>query len=253
VIIRFTGTLGSIQSAESGNVSIIVSHEDNNVLVDVSGSPVQNLALAGISPLSLDLVVITHSHVDHTYALPSLVHNLWLLGRSNALRIVGNSETLQVAKDLCDVFGLEKKKGMFPIYWIGTDSQWDTIHCQSLDIDLFRVQHGVPTCGCRFISGDKTVVYMADCCPAETYPEELYGASVLIHEAGGTAIDEPGLVSRGHSSGRQAAMVARSLGCESLMLCHLPPDEQCQQMILSEAREVFPNTLIPKLFHPYEV
>lgn len=251
--VEFAGILGSIQNAESGNTSLIVSHEDTNVLVDVSGSPIQNLAIAGVSRLFLDAVVITHPHVDHLYALPSLIHNLWLLGRSDALRVVGNSETLQVAKRLCDVFELEKKKNMFPLDWVPADSPWNTIKLPGFDINLFPVLHGVSTQGCSFTKEGKTIVYMADCRPMETYPEGIYYPSLLIHEAGGTAIEEPGLNSRGHSSARQAATVAKSLCCDKLILCHLPPSMESQATILSEARSIFPHASIPKLFHPYEV
>lgn len=254
--VRFLGVNGSIQSAGSGNVSIVVSHLNNHVLVDTSGAVVQALWLAGVDPLTIDTVVLTHAHIDHIYALPSLLHNLWLMRRERPLTILANQETLDIARNLCSVFAIERKRGMFPIDWRLAAGGWYLHQLGTLSLGLFPVNHGVPTLGCVFsLDGDRLskIAYLADGMPMETYPVELMGADILIHEAGGIDAQEPLLAAGGHSSARQAALVAENLSAERLLLCHLCPQESCWAAILEEARRYFPLVEIPKQFIPYGV
>jgi len=41
------------------------------------------------------MVLITHTHIDHIYALPSLLHQLWLMDRREPLVVLGNQVTIQ--------------------------------------------------------------------------------------------------------------------------------------------------------------
>jgi ribonuclease Z len=254
--VRFLGVNGSIQSAGSGNVSLVVSHLDSHVLVDTSGAVVQALWLAGVDPLTIDTVVLTHAHIDHIYALPSLLHNLWLLKRERPLTILANQKTLEIARNLCSVFAIEQKRLMFPIDWRLAAEGWQLHRLGALSFGLFPVNHGIPTIGCVFsIDSGKLskIVYLADGMPMETYPVEVMGADLLIHEAGGTVAQEASLTSRGHSTALQAALVAERLSAERMLLCHLCPQESRWDEMLQEARRYFPQVEIPKLFVPYGV
>lgn len=251
--VQFLGITGSIQHASSGNISLVISHKETKVLVDVSGSPVQNLALCSVNPLELTHLLITHSHVDHLYGLPSLVHQLWLLGRTDELIILGNKATLRTAQELCGVFSLEEKQGMFALRWIVLDEVMQSIECSSMRIHLFPVSHGIPTFGCLFTSEEGSIAHLADTAPMKQYPPLLQNPSLLIHEAGGLDNEREMLNSKGHSSALQAAKVAASLHAEKLFLCHLPALESMYPAMLSEARTQFPQTSIPEIFTSYEI
>lgn len=251
--VQFLGVNGSIQSSHSSNISLLISHADTKVLVDVSGSPVQSLALCAVDPLDITHLFLTHAHVDHIYGLPSLLHQLWLLGRTRKLSVIGNRETICKARQLCAVFSLEEKKNMFPLKWIALDEVIQTLHCGSLDLHPFPVSHGIPTFGCLFSSKEGSIAYLADSAPMENYPLILQNSTLLIHEVGGLDRDREALNGKGHSTALQAAMVAKSLHAHKLLLCHLPPQQGLYHEMVEEARIVFPLTGIPEIFHGYEI
>lgn len=249
--VHFLGYTGSIQHAGSANVSLVVEESREVVLVDVSGAPVMEMLKAGIDPRDLKTVLITHSHIDHIYALPSLIHQLWLMGRAEPLVIVGNRETIGKARELCSLFGLEQKNRMFPLVWkILENGVYGSLAGQ-LRLTVFPVPHGVPTVGCVFESAHGKVAYFADCTADVAYPEVAYDADLLIHEAGGLCEDSAILAGKGHSSSRQAAEAARMLRAGRLVLCHLPSEVSMYQLMLAEAQAVFKRTELPVLYKAY--
>ena len=194
----FFGTSGGIQTKTNANVCFLIIDEELSVLIDVSGNPVQYLERAGVDPRSLDALVLTHSHTDHIYALPSLIHNLWLMRRDKPLSIISNPFTLERAKELCACFSLLSKENLFQIDWIR-----DTLG----GIELFPVAHSTPTSGVKISSSRSCIVYSSDTSPCETVIRAAKGEKVLIHEASNTAEFEARLNSAGHSSCRQAGEV----------------------------------------------
>lgn len=250
----FLGSQGSLQSEQSGNVSLIVTDNRSMIMVDVNGAPAQLIRQAGYDPVSLDVLVLTHSHIDHLYALPSLLHNLWLLKRTKVLRIIANSQTISIAKLLCSVFELDKKPKMFPIEWSNGETSQEFGPYGSLSVRLFPVEHGVPTCGVMCTDGISRLVYSADTRPLsnDSFPDFIDTPDILVHEAGGIAQDEGPLYDSGHCSGRQAAFCAMILHSKRLILCHLPLSKEKQEAILTEASSIFPHTELPVLFAPYD-
>lgn len=251
--VHVLGYSGSIQHEKAGNVSLLLNHEQTSVLIDVSGAPVMELKKAGIEPRDLTMVLITHTHIDHIYALPSLLHQLWLMGRREPLVILGNRVTIQKAKALCDVFDLEQKKQMFQIVWEVLEEGMYLGTLGTMRLTVFPVPHGVSTIGCAFEANRRKFVYLADCTSNFTYPEIAYDANLLIHEAGGMESDEPVLAEKGHSSARQAALTARTLRADRLVLCHLPEQVSLYPAMLTEAKAVFEHTQLPVLYKAYEV
>ena len=102
--IVFLGTSGYIPTPERDNASFLLRTGATAVLVDCPGSPLRKLASAGVDPLDVGEVFITHVHPDHVYGLPSLVHGLML--REHVLRVHGSAESVDLCRRLLDLFGL---------------------------------------------------------------------------------------------------------------------------------------------------
>lgn len=243
MFIDILGYSGSIQTMESANSSFLIRSETTSILVDVSGSPCKSLLEVNQNPDLLDAVAITHAHVDHLYAFPSLLHNLWMRKRKKPLFIIGNSHTLQVAKDLISLFLLDKKKDLMEILvWNASQSQVGNI-----TIESFPLFHRplVPTNGFSFSMQNEKVSYFPDSAAQEPYPSCSFGSQLVIHEAVGLDSERDALNSEGHSSGYQAGLLAKSIRAKQLLLMHLPGDEGLQRKIGAEAASIFSNTLMP--------
>ncbi|MDY7027302.1 MAG: MBL fold metallo-hydrolase, partial [Spirochaetota bacterium] len=154
--LQFFGTGGAIHTRRLTNTSFVVRQGSSTVLVDASGSPVHDLLNAGVDPPALGALVLTHAHTDHVYAFPSLIHNLWLMGRSKPLDVITNQETQEIATQLCNTLGLFSKSGLFEIGWyVGQDIVHDVgvNDSSKLTVRLFPVQHSVATSGIVFQAG----------------------------------------------------------------------------------------------------
>ena len=249
----FFGTAGAVQSASDGNVCFALKGESCSLLVDASDSPVHNLLKAGLDPLALDAVVLTHSHTDHIYGMPSLIHNLWLMKRGKPLRIISNTHTATKTKELLELFGLLTREGLFPFEWI--DGENGAVEMEtSLTVKLFPVYHSVPTSGVRFEEG-AAFVYTSDTAPFDGVTAASRGCRALIHEASGDSSREKYLNQAGHSSARQAGEAAAQSGVGRLFLCHFdyfggPSPEELRR----EAQSRFSGeVIIPERFKEYEI
>ena len=251
----FFGTAGAIQQAGNGNSSFLVETNSMNLLIDTSGSPVQSLLQAGVDPKQLDAVVMTHSHTDHIYAFPSLIHNLWLMGRAKPLVIFSNPAVLTKIGELCRPLGVLEKKNLFSIEWVSLDDASRNVVGKSLIVTLFPVEHSVATSGVKIEEEARTLVYSSDTSPCDRVVRESGGAAALIHEASGCNARESELNKKGHSSGRQAGEQAEKARVETLFLVHLDPQApETPGAIRDEAAASFSGqTILPVNYRVYDV
>ena len=252
--IVFFGTGGAVQSAADGNVCFALRAQGCSLLVDASGSPVHDLLKAGFDPLTMDALVLTHSHTDHIYGLPSLVHNLWLMKRDKELKIISNMQTTNKARELLELFGLPDKEGMFPIDWMDGEKGFLQM-APSLILKLFPVRHSVPTSGVRVEERGAVLVYTADTAPFEGLTEAARGCRALIHESSGAHDRQEHLNRAGHSSARQAGQTAAQLRADMLFLCHFDyRGGPAAADLRAEAQESYRGeVVIPELFREYEI
>jgi len=240
---KFLGANGSCQDIDSGNTSLLISGREGTVCVDLSCN------IAAVVEADVDAVILTHEHIDHVYALPSLLHQLWILGRTRALTIYVPRGMEHLPEALIDVFKIRSKKGIFDI---NVSSQSDFC-AGTIDIATLKTDH-TDTSLC-VIAGedDDKLVYTCDTRPIRSVPDAMQGAKVLIHEASGRETDEETLVKKGHSSSADAARLAKELGVERLFLCHLPMGAERKELLLTEARAIFPPAFLPEILFDYYV
>ena len=98
----------------------------------------------------------------------------------------------------------------------------------------------------------RTIVIPGDTAPAETVRVLAEGADVLVHEASFCEEERERARETMHSTARQAAEVADAAGVRLLALTHLSP-RYFGPEIAREAREIFPNTVVPRDFDVVEV
>jgi ribonuclease Z len=216
MILLGVGTAVPDQDRE--NTHMVWESPDGLLLVDAGGSTYQRLLRAGLDPFRLRAIVLTHSHADHINGLPALLFALKLAGFSQALTIYGNEPTLALVQRVLAAFELESYQA---------DARWETVEAGQ-EIPLwtpsFRLRtaptvHSRPGLALRFedSASGRALAYSADTEPCDAVRELARGAAVLIHEA---TTPEP---FAGHTSPRQAGVVAAGAGVAQLVLVHFSP------------------------------
>lgn len=206
------------------------------IVVDCGGDVVQRLLVSGIDLDSIAALIITHEHPDHVSGFPLFMEKIWLAQRRRPVAVVGIRPAINQAKRIFEAFDTSRWKGLPKIEWrevelaedaaVWADDEWRIaaspgIH--SVPVVGFRVEH-VPSGVVMAYSGDteKSAVI-----------ERLgRGAAIFVHEATGGV--------PAHSSAADAARVASGAGAARLVLVHIPPVLDPDD--LREALELFPAT-----------
>ncbi|MBI1847333.1 MAG: MBL fold metallo-hydrolase [Candidatus Rokubacteria bacterium] len=238
----FLGTSGAIPSAERDTTSLVFAGAGAAVLVDCGGSPVGRLRRAGVDPLAVSHVVLTHIHPDHAYGLPSLVQNLFLLHRTAPLTIVCRPEHVSPIRALLALFNVLERPGIFPIVFapIALAPGAAAFATGGLAISTAPNAHGtMPNFAIRVEApGARTVVYSSDTTPCETVAALARGADTLLHEA--TFPHRARGRFGAHSTAREAGEVAARAGVARLILTHVEADYHGEvDALVEEARAAF--------------
>src|SRR5262245_62411428 len=98
------------------NTHMIWESPEGLLLIDAGGSTYQRLLRAGLDPLALRGVFLTHSHADHINGLPVLLFQLALMRYQGTLPIYGNAPTLKLAQQVVEAFQLESHQAT--VEWI---------------------------------------------------------------------------------------------------------------------------------------
>jgi ribonuclease BN (tRNA processing enzyme) len=70
-----------------GHSSLLLSMSGHSILIDAGEPCSRSLIEAGIPLNTIDAVLLTHGHADHTGGLPMLIQSLWLSHRAKPLSI----------------------------------------------------------------------------------------------------------------------------------------------------------------------
>jgi len=241
--VHLLGTGAAISDAHRTTTMIAVSEDEppyRTIVVDCGGDVLQRLQACDRPIDSVDGLIVTHAHMDHTSGFPLLMEKVWLDGRDRPLPVVGIEPALAQADRLWDAYEPVHSgwEGIPPIDWrevehevdasVWTEAPWT--------ITATPVNHGdTPNVGLRFEhapSGD-VLAYSCDTAPSDNVAALAQDCDVLIHEANGGP-------SENHSTAVEAAEAARDADADRLLLVHLPPGDKSAD--LADARDIFPNT-----------
>ncbi len=208
-----------------------IQADDRLLLLD-AGTGLRRLVtepslLAGVREIDL---VLSHFHLDHVIGLsylaalepPVTVHGpgTWLYGRPTA--------------DLLDELlrpPYQASQRAFPVRDL---TEAGVVWGEHLLRVRHQVSHTAPSVAYRL---DDSLSYCTDTGHDRGNAEFAAGCELLLHEAWST--DDASEL--GHSSAAQAADVARQAGVARLLLIHLPPGRDVQQL-LAQAAAIFPAT-----------
>jgi ribonuclease Z len=257
---QFFGTSGAIPSSSRDNTALAFYSEAEAVLVDASGSPYQKILKAGLDPMRVSSLIVTHRHVDHVYGLPSLAHNMGLAGRRTALHVYALAETLLVLRGFLDLFPLEEKMPYrIDLHTLPPTEGHEVLRAKGFRILSTPVRHGAPNVGLR-VEWDSSqergaVVYSSDTSPCPSLVALARSADVLIHEATFLHTDAARAAADGHTTGYQAGEVARQAEVRRLFLCHFSAEIQDRlEELRQEALRAYVGPVeLPEEFREYRI
>ncbi len=257
---QFFGTSGAIPSSSRDNTALAFYSEAEAVLVDASGSPYQKILKAGLDPMRVSSLIVTHRHVDHVYGLPSLAHNMGLAGRRSTLHVYALAETLLILRGFMDLFPLEEKMPYrIDLHTLPPTEGHEVLRAKGFRILSTPVRHGAPNVGLR-VEWDSSqehgvVVYSSDTSPCPSLIALARGADVLIHEATFLHADAARAAADGHTTGYQAGEVAHQAEVRGLFLCHFSADIHDRvEELRQEALRAYPGPVVlPEEFREYRI
>ena len=192
------GTASALPDADHANAYLAVAAPSGSYwLVDCADSPIPRLMRAGMDPLDVEGLFITHFHPDHIYGLPAWWLGLRMLAHERdfvwrrSLMICARDEVLSQIRALARIFEPQGWLEDLPLVY---HEVYPEVRVSVAQTDAFRItaaptKHSLPSMAVRFDwrQGEEAFVYSGDTAPCRAVEILAAGASLLFHEATGHA------------------------------------------------------------------
>ena len=207
-----------------------------------------------ISKARLDNILISHLHGDHLFGIFGMLSTMALDGRTAPLYIYAPRDFASILHFFLGHFGEGVKYEIHHVPLTMKEPE-RIISLRNCEVWAFPLQHRIDCFGyqIRYLKTGQMAAYCSD---TAVFPEEaewLRGTDLIYHEA--TFADEHVDLAHKmfHSTAREAAMVAAAAGAKKLVLGHFSSRYQDLGVLLSQAREVFPETWLAEEGKVFEV
>jgi ribonuclease Z len=271
VSLTFLGTGAPRPSLKRYGPGILVETDQHRILVDAGSGLRERVYQAGAFALltSLDHVLVSHLHYDHTIGLADLWLSGWLFGRRAPLRIQGPPGLEAMMAHLAAMYAWDLEyREVVGVPRAGKEIAAEDVapgviyESQGLKVTAFDVEHlpmdpatGAPldfrgrTYGFRIDYKGRSVVFSGDTRPSEKVVEIGRGADVLIHEVQVPAVGStPGArlanVSLSvHSTPEQAARIFERAAPRMAVYSHIIPPGITSQELIAMTRPAYQGPL----------
>jgi len=241
------GSAAALSTIDRDNSSLAVQIGKDVLIVDCNGTPARKLAKVGLDFTRIDNILISHHHPDHIYGLPSLLHEMLLRDRKHAVNISCPETSLEVLKDLFDLY-FREEQGMFEARFIPIElgEKVSVLRTSEYEIQSSPMVHGVETLAYRFDEKDgKSIVYISDTAPNENLVRLASGTDVLFHDCNYPSRYEGKAKETRHTTALQAGKIARDAGVKKLVLIHIGQESLGNEAdLIREAKSTFPGEVL---------
>jgi len=282
--ITFLGTGAAIPTVKRGHSAILVHYGAEYLLFDCGEGTQLQMAKAGISPMKITKIFISHWHADHFAGLIPMIETLHLLKREKPLEIYGPdaSRFIDAITEL-SYWGIG-----FDIITHDCSPNQKIFENELFEITTIKVKHSVPSVGyclkekdhwhidvkkakkyglvgkqlqeiknkCKLKIKNKTVS-LKDVAKITPGRKIIYSGDTLISPAlfkvaknadllihDGTFIES--INQRAHASAKDVAKLAKKNGVKKLILTHISKRYKTSKEIEKIVKPIFKNTIVAK-------
>lgn len=206
------GSSAMYATRERASSGYLLNIDGHNILMDSGGGTWRNL-LEQLHYPSLEAVLISHRHPDHTIDVLQAFH----------ARMYGDAQPLPAIPLWGPQEAIDRLVGfsdeIAQTFELNAVDDGDVIDVCGATVTFVRMAHPPVTLGMRVEYGGKTLAYSADTGPAADFERLAGGADVFLCEATFQEDDDEW---EGHMTAAQAGAAAARAGVGKLVLTHLP-------------------------------
>ena len=200
VVLLGTGTPPADPDRSGPATAVVV--DDTPYLVDMGAgvvrrakSAVVDKGIAGLDPVKLRTVFVTHLHSDHTVGYPDLLLTPWVLGRRVPLEVHGPAGIKGMTEHLLEAYraDFETRTRDRGLYTVGAFPEGHAVNAHEVrpgvvykdakvTVTAFATKHAMESYGYRFDTPDRSVVISGDTNPTQATIDACRGCDVLVHE-----------------------------------------------------------------------
>jgi ribonuclease Z len=235
--ILILGSSNAVATEDHDFTHMVLCGEERVVLIDCASNPVIRLRRAGIDPLNVTDLILTHFHPDHVSGVALFLMDAWLLGRKEPINIHGLQQTIDKVSRMMELYDWQLWPDFYPVHFLPIEA---SVRATVMETDEFRifaspVEHMIPNIGLRleFPRSGRVLAYSCDTMPAPAVVDLADEADVLIHESTGEYV--------GHSSAEQAGEIARRARAKKLYLIHYQTWDFDPERLVQEAQRKYPG------------
>ena len=269
--ITFLGTAAASIDPRTPTACCLVKVDDTRIMIDAGIGVLRQLRLISIDSADIDIVLITHWHLDHFLGLPALLRSK---KRELPLRIYGPRPPLPALIYLAGLLSAahvsfepvtEHFSRSFFTSSAGESSAPERLKVfppgqisSCIHIDAIPTVHDINSFGWVISEKEpkegppRKLVFSGDTHPVPDILNASRGADLLIHEATFRDRQERRAHAREHSTPVQAASLACEAGAGALALVHIPA-RNVSPGALKEARAIFPGLFVPSVLEKISI
>ena len=233
------GTGTSQVTKHRSSASQFLKIADKNILIDCGSGTMIRMDQANIKFEDLDIIFISHFHIDHIADLQSILWALKFprLTRTKKLIIVGPLGFKKFYNAYIKPIVFSKSFDKFKIILQEITSE---ISFDKFKVSALYTNHTKESIALKFKENNKTLTITGDTFSIEKLINFSKGSDLLITEC---SFDNKNK-STDHITPDEAGVLASKANVKKLVLTHLYPPISTEKLRLNQAQKIFNNTIL---------